>query len=82
MFDPPYAFLSFGDLGTFDVDVGIDDRTWRKDEDEGEADVLQDPTNRLALPGFGDEPDDSDEQGENFVTSSGEADQTNEVKLL
>jgi len=82
MFDPPYAFLSFGELGTFDVDVGIDDRTWRKDEDEGEADVLQDPTNRLALPGFGDEPDDSDEQGENFVTSSGEADQTNEVKLL
>jgi len=40
LFDPPYPYLTFGELLDFDLGVGVDDHAWLTQEDSDEAEVL------------------------------------------
>lgn len=44
-----YPFLTFGELASFEVDVGINDRAWLDVEDDDEKQTLSDEDNQLPL---------------------------------
>ena len=45
----PYSFLQFDQLEEFEIDVGIDDYIWLKNEDSEDAALLEDSLNDLPL---------------------------------
>lgn len=49
MFTRPYPFLSFGDLLSFDLDAGINDAIWLKQEEKSEVDIIGSNENQLQL---------------------------------
>jgi hypothetical protein len=51
----PYQFLQFDQLEEFEIDVGIDDSIWLKNEDSEDAALLEDSLNDLPLFQMNDE---------------------------
>ena len=49
LFTEPYPFLQFGELETFRVDAGVDDRDWLGSEDEDEVNRVKTDIDQLSL---------------------------------
>ncbi len=49
LFFSPYPFLQFDKLEEFEVDVGIDDSTWVRNEESDVAGLIEDSVNELPL---------------------------------
>jgi hypothetical protein len=49
LFNTPYPFLEFGGLESFDLNAGLDDKTWVKHEEEDEAVLVKSSMNQLPL---------------------------------
>ncbi len=49
MFTQPYPFLAFGNLLTFELDVGIKDQLWLKQEESEQAEIIGGEGNQLTL---------------------------------
>ncbi|HEY9708695.1 MAG TPA: hypothetical protein V6D48_10875 [Oculatellaceae cyanobacterium] len=51
LFETPYPFLGFGNLVSFDLNIGIDDDNWlnREDKDNETLKAMNDSTNELPL---------------------------------
>jgi|GEM_PF-300130 len=67
-FTPPYPHLRFGQLATFELSVGIDDRTWLPNEEKAVAKSVVETADDLPLfeevNPYADEGDDTDEEDE------------------
>jgi hypothetical protein len=49
LFTKPYSFLTFDYLQAFDIEAGLDDKTWLSHEEEEDAKITASPLNELPL---------------------------------